>query len=434
MHKATTRLFCICILIINSVPLYATSNCLNWLASCETTTTLRIWLFNSYSGSIAFNTWTTSPRIILSGQLRVGTSTVLIDLSATDTSNFILNGWDNSLTGQGSGAYMQTVNATVSQEQFYDLQAEFDKNREFYFSNIVRIWVDLSPPTAPISTNIPDGSTMSGTSITFVRNVSTDSGVGLLGYKLYLSLNPLFSGTIPLFTSDTSLTILSNDMPEWTIFYKIVSVDYLWHEATSSLHYFNNQQPTYISQNNVMSYVSSSAPNSQTKTPQDIINNDKIHNSAPINTIDSHIDQPFISNDSILKDIVFDNQTPPPLTTPVIPLLDNNPNEDASLTIVGDLPIVVTQSPIERPYLRQAIIDNYINNPIPNRILPDSLVDQIDRETMSMNADIYPIDAKDISKVNNPFKFQGATALINSLAYISLTITWLYAIHLLLKK
>ncbi len=367
-------------------------SCLSGYASCSTATTLSVSIYNSYSWSIKINTGLTTHWIIISDQFRAGTSAVTIDVSATKTSSYTLSGWISAITGAGTGSYLNNVLLNLTDEKIYTLQAHYISNWEEVSSNTVSVWVDLTPPTTPINTGMPDNTVVNGSIVSLERSSSVDTGVWLFWYLVYISLNPLFSGTTPIFTLTNSLSLLSDDLPRGTLFYKIVAIDYLEHEAASLVHYFRNELPTYT----ILPWgvaFSGSMPT---------ITSTQNHPSASIEWLSHMIPVPNIST-GLLQIIIFDNQN---YQTP----------REATLT--------------PRPYLQYYILDNFLSNPIPDRILPDMLpANGADVDFITRSLPLAVINTQTIEKIIGPQEYPKQYGLAIILLFVISIQIIAYCLH-----
>lgn len=258
-------LWCLWIYTININTIYASTGSCPWCATVSNTE-VSVRLYNSYSWSIAFNSGTIN-RTLSWWSIRVGQPYSLIDTTASSSSTYSISGWIMSYTGQWSWVYTNPTFINLGWEWVHTLQAEFNKLWEFVYSNTLTIYTDYTAPSQPITTSIPDNTLFTASTWSLSRSPSTDTWVWLAGYLIYISLNPSFSGIVPLRVTGTNRSFASADLPSATIFYKITAIDYLGHESSSTIHYFHNQTSTLVG-NGWQVYQPLPLPSSEAHTTQ----------------------------------------------------------------------------------------------------------------------------------------------------------------------
>lgn len=222
--------------------------CLDGDISCTRTMEVSVSLYNSYSASLAFNSWTNN-RVISWWTIWIGQANTLLTLSANSTSTYIISWWETKELWSWVWIYTNSQIVNLGNEWSHSIQAEFNKSWEFLYSNTLILHTDYTSPNVVTNTSMPDNTLFIGATWSLSWTQSIDTGVWLAWYYLYISLNPAFPDIIPLRITGNNREFNSNNLPKWTLFYKIVAVDYLWHESSSSTHYFNNQTPTLIGNN-----------------------------------------------------------------------------------------------------------------------------------------------------------------------------------------
>lgn len=371
-------------------PLGQTANCPSQYASCNTQ--IRVNLYNSYSWMIKINTGFTSHWIVIGNQLRAWTSSIIVDVSATASCDYILSWSDNGTTGAGLGIYTNSNLTPLNQEKIYLLQALYNSNGEFLRSNTVSIGIDLSPPSIPMSSNIPNDTTVTTPIIGLQRTDSIDVGVWLYGYLVYISLNPSFAGAIPLFTTSHFISILWEDLPRATIFYKIVAVDHLGHRSSSSTYYFHHHERTHV----VLPWWSAFVP-------QDL----------------TGITWSLIANTQQTGNIV-------PLKRTISPKYSHS--KDTIYTYVFQDITYPEQVTVARKYFYQYLIDNFLQYPVKNRILPKMLPKNGADRTLFLQAhpEIVPLSETTIQEIIVSYQ-PNPQVLIQIIIYLTLleTLYWI---------
>lgn len=234
-----------CATMISANPVYASTWSCPWCAQ-SANTEVSVRLYNSYSGSLTFNSGT-SNWMISWWAVWIGQPLALIDIAATASSSYLLTWWASTNTGQWSWVYINPTFIDLGWEGVHTLQAEFNRSWEFLYSNTLTLYTDYTAPSQPTPTSLPDNTLLTQSTWTLSRWPSVDTWVWLAWYFVYISLNPSFSGIIPIRVTGTSRSFSSQDLPAATIFYKITAIDYLGHESSGSIHYFHNQTSTLVS-------------------------------------------------------------------------------------------------------------------------------------------------------------------------------------------
>lgn len=137
--------------------------------------------------------------------------------------------------------------ALLSGDWLYSYKAIFhDIAGEPLFSNSINVIRDTTAPSIPILSWPYNNTLITNDTATLSWGSSTDWGIGLSWYILHLSLTPDFSSAIELFTTDTSIILWSNILPQGTIFWYIESKDNLGNSSSGDIHFFHYQQPSTI--------------------------------------------------------------------------------------------------------------------------------------------------------------------------------------------
>lgn len=286
--------------------------------------TVSVQLYNSYSWSLSFNSWTSNWALSW-GNIRVGQANILIDISANTGSSYMIYWGQSTQHWFWTWSYTNTQTINIGGEWAHSIGAEFDRSWEFLFSNTIQLYADYTPPSTPISNGIIDNSIFTDGTGLISWTDSIDSGIWLAWYYLYISMNPSFTGIIPLWTTWNSWSFTSDDLPKGTVFYKIIAIDFLGHESTSSTHYFHNQVPTYVhggdytklstyeqynntqidnpaKSDNDPSTITHSVSDITSQTPKKIFNNQ--NQSLKLYLIQNFLENPV--NDWVLPDVMPD--------------------------------------------------------------------------------------------------------------------------------
>jgi hypothetical protein len=212
-----------------------------------TTKVISVELYNSYSGSIARSS---GNSFVPSGWYLWGSWTsVFIDISATTWSTYTLT-WNvaYNYTWIGSGFYTNTDMIIIqSGDGAKSLQSLFERWYERYNSNVILYMLDTIAPTVPILLWPTVNSIVSPTSwLSLQWSWSSDSGIWLSWYRVYLSLHPSFVWALTIDTSDTSLSLWSGMLPLGTIYRYVEALDLIGNTSVSTPWYFHYGAPTIV--------------------------------------------------------------------------------------------------------------------------------------------------------------------------------------------
>ena len=212
-------------------------------------TQTHIWikLINSYSWYISRNSW---QNIISSWWLLwTNTTNPSIVVSASTGSQFTLS-WDIiTTTWEWYGNYSNVTNVILnSWDTTKWIQSLFMRESEPYYSNILNIILDKTPPL-PSNTLWPNNNDILSGIIFLSWTDSIDQGIGLSHYNVHFSLDPWFLWDIIITTSWNNLQIPSSNLPEWTIFRYIQAVDILWNTYSNNPNFFHNWNYSTIDNN-----------------------------------------------------------------------------------------------------------------------------------------------------------------------------------------
>ncbi len=209
-------------------------------------TNIRLGIYNSYQWSITIQPW--EHTVQFWWNTRTNENTLWIIIWASTGSAYTITGISPTISTIWSGIYQHNHNITLqSTDWAQTIYGSFIRNTEPYSTNL-NIMIDRSAPSSafllqPISNTIISGD------ITLSRSPSIDNGIGLSHYKIHLSLDAWFLGETILITSGTSLVINTNNLPIWTLFWYVESIDYLWNSSNSSASFFHHQTYSTIDEN-----------------------------------------------------------------------------------------------------------------------------------------------------------------------------------------
>lgn len=208
---------------------------------------ISVTLYNSYSGTIARSS---SNNTVSSGWLTWFSWTgIVMDISATTWSSYTLSGSLIPLYGSWIGWYTHTHMIDLpSIDDILLFQAHFERDLEPYDSNILRLAIDRTSPSLPqLLWPIDNTSLDSNGTIDLQRLASVDTGVGLSGYWLHISLHPSFIADTVIRVSSNHIQFSANALPLWTLYRYVQAVDYLWNSTSSSPGYFHYGAATTVS-------------------------------------------------------------------------------------------------------------------------------------------------------------------------------------------
>lgn len=195
------------------------------------TTTISLSLYNSYTGSQSLlTTWVSSGGVIY-----INTGSIVLDVSADQTSNYTISGDVAILTGNGTGAYTHQHLITLSSGEGNKLlQTIFMKNTEPNIPPPLSVFVDTTSPTAPFVNTVE---TVHTDQIFADWQPSVDTGVAGVTYTFSLSDEPSFTSPIEFTTQDTSILLESIHIPyQNTTLYRYISAqDSLWNTVYGSV-------------------------------------------------------------------------------------------------------------------------------------------------------------------------------------------------------
>jgi len=237
----------------HSIPLFIWSLWVIWLLFFQdksytnyvnNLTPVRVQIINSYSGFIQR---ASGQNIIYFGNnVRTNQNNLTLTISATTWSNFIMSGDVNHLTGQWSGNYeLPKVIILDTGDGIKSVQAFFMRVSEPYHSNILDIILDTTPPSLP-TILWPINNSILTWIVPFTWTNSSDIGIWLSHYNIHISLDPWFFGETIIPISWNNIDILSSSLPQWTLFWYIEAVDFLWNFIITSPSFFHNGQHSII--------------------------------------------------------------------------------------------------------------------------------------------------------------------------------------------
>jgi hypothetical protein len=205
-------------------------------------TTVGVRLIHSYSWSL---TWSIGQNIVFSwSSLRTRQTINSVLVSASTWSSFRLTGDIWSMTGQWIWSYTIPMNILLSSgDGPKSLQSLFLKGSEPYDSTMLDILLDQTSPSLPTIIWPQNHVLLSGL-ILLSWTGSVDTGIGVSGYKIHISLDPWFLWKVVIASSWASLSILSSQLPQWTLFWYIEALDFLWNSIKTDPMFFHNGQPS----------------------------------------------------------------------------------------------------------------------------------------------------------------------------------------------
>lgn len=270
--------------------------------------------------------------------------------------------------------------------QWYE--AELDKNGEFLFPDDLIVYTDYTAPTQAINTSYNDGAIITDPTITFQWTASIDTGVGIAGYLLYISLDPSFIWISPVLVNNTSISFNSTNLPLGTLFYKIIALDYLGQASSTQVHYISNQMTSLLpiiggqwwnwwpsSSNNTQIDIQNKTWDYQNNNEQSIID---IIDTRLENLLQSNLDQ----GDARVTRIIEYDPEKNHSVAPVVLLEELIPNIGQ---IIGQLEVIDTQVSQTQDTEDESQSDQNIENQLEDRINLDDKNNELNEISDNQN-------------------------------------------------
>ena len=221
------------------------------IVSSTTWISIGLQIIYPYSGQIAPTTW----QLLLSSWWILWTNNpnVTISISAEQASVYNLYRNEHSLvlTGESFTHHYNHEHSVIIPDelQTYTYQSHFISSTSWIvYSNIINLQLDTTPPSAPIITTPINNTIITIAGLSLSRTSSSDQGIGLEKYRVYFSLVPIFSGSTSIELNEPHLTLDTNMLPQWTVFWYVEAIDYLGNTSSSNIHFFHiNNSSTFSS-------------------------------------------------------------------------------------------------------------------------------------------------------------------------------------------
>jgi hypothetical protein len=213
-------------------------------ASKKTSSNLSIQVVNTFIANTYFTD--TSDFYITWSNIYTSWSIVDVSFSADKTTSYSTQSWDIVWIYSGSwiDTYIQTHIITLPLwDGIKTIPSQYIAlDDEFYTATDLQIIVDTTPPliALPLSPNL--WQTINTNSILFRWKPSTDELSGVKEYTIELSQEPSFSSPITYTSTDTSLQINNNLLPNWTIYRRVKATDFVWNTSVWPSIFFTKQE------------------------------------------------------------------------------------------------------------------------------------------------------------------------------------------------
>ncbi len=209
-------------------------------------TNITLGINNSYSWFI--NLQNGQNIVNISWDQRIDTTNIWITIWATTWSFYSITWGITTISWYGSWNYSHNHIINLSGEWINTIYGSFFKNIEPYTTN-TSIMVDTTPPNQSQIIYPTNNIVISGNTL-LSRSTSNDSGIWLSHYRVHLSLNAWFLWEVIIISTWNSIELWTNNLPIWTIFRYIESIDYLGNSSTSNPGFFHYGTYSIIEDNN----------------------------------------------------------------------------------------------------------------------------------------------------------------------------------------
>ena len=200
-------------------------------------TTISLWINYGFDATIALD-----DTVFLSWWVfYVNSYSSVLEITASTSSTYTIL-WDIfwSVSWSWSWAYTQTWSVTLADDWWiisvwWDFVAE---NNDRVQSNHLNIIVDMTAPTIPTLITPLLWSLLDDAWILFQRTPASDSESWVSHYEIVISTEPSMLNPITFSTSQTSLLINHELLPQWTLYRYIRVFDNVWNHSVSFPSYF----------------------------------------------------------------------------------------------------------------------------------------------------------------------------------------------------
>jgi len=211
--------------------------CLAWETNCNEWVNLNLSITSNYQGvsnlwwNFYWSWWV----------LYTATTLNILELWATATSTYTIT-WDIYWTPTGSWTWSYTTQQSIElpwPDWLKNLQVIYESAWEPYVTDPLNLYLDTTPPTTPNAITPLAGEDIHTEWVFFSWTNSTDWWSWLKEYVLSVSTDPTMSTLISFTTTQSSLLVNEDLLPDWDLYWTVTAIDNVWNQITGIPSFFS---------------------------------------------------------------------------------------------------------------------------------------------------------------------------------------------------